>query len=97
MTTITAALLLLGAAFAGLGTFCFLACATTDPDAETLRLTHLSARYGRRAAAAGLALWMLAWPTTPAPYTLLLILAATTAVASYITRGAPELIRRCAT
>lgn len=94
MTTITCALLLLGACAAGAGTFAFLACATTAPDTETLRLTHLYARYGRRTAASGLALWLLTWPATGAPYALLLIFAAATATASYITRGAPELIRR---
>lgn len=94
MTTITAALLLLGALLAGFGTFAFLACATTGPDRETLRLTWIAARYGRRTATAGLALWLLAWPTTGAALTLLLLAAASAATASHITRGAPELIRR---
>lgn len=94
MTTITAALLLLGALLAAFGTFAFLACATTGPDRETLRLTWIAARYGRRTACAGLALWLAAHPATPALYTLLLIAAACSATASHITRGAPELIRR---
>lgn len=94
MTTITAVLLLLGTFLAGFGTFTFLACATTGPDRETLRLTWLAARYGRRAATAGLALWLAAWPTTGAIFTLLLLAAACTATASHITRGAPELMRR---
>lgn len=94
MTTITAALLLLGACLAGFGTAAFLACATTGPDRETLRLTWLAARYGRRTATAGLALWLTAWPTTGAALTLLLLAAACSATASHITRGAPELMRR---
>lgn len=94
MTTITCALLVLGAALAGFGTFAFLACATTGPDRETLRLTWLAARYGRRTATTGLALWLTAWPTTGAFFTLLLLAAACTATASHITRGAPELMRR---
>lgn len=94
MTTITAVLLLLGTCFAGFGTAAFLAVATTDPDRETLRLTWLAARYGRRAATVGLVLWLLAWPTTGAVFTLLLLAAASSATASHITRGAPELMRR---
>lgn len=94
MTTLTCALLFLGTCFAGLGTFAFLACATTGPDRETLRLTYLAARYGRRAATAGLVLWLAAWPTTGAALTLLLLAAACSATASHITRGAPELMRR---
>jgi hypothetical protein len=97
MTTITAALLFLGACLAGAGTFAFLACATTGPDRETLRLTWLAARYGRRTATTGLALWLTAWPTTGAALTLLLLVAACTATASHITRGAPELMRRIPT
>lgn len=94
MTTITAALLLIGACTAGFGTLAFLACATTGPDRETLRLTWLAARCGRRTACAGLALWLTAWPTTCAALTLLLLAAACAATASHITRGVPELIRR---
>lgn len=97
MTTITAALLALGACLAGFGTLTFLACATTGPDRETLRLTWLAARYGRRTATAGLALWLAAWPTTGAALTLLLLVAACAATASHITRGAPELMRRIPT
>lgn len=97
MTTITCALLFLGACLAGLGTFAFLAVATTGPDRETLRLTWLAARYGRRTASAGLALWLAAWPTTGAVFTLLLLAAASSATASHITRGAPELMRRIPT
>jgi hypothetical protein len=94
MTIFTVALLLIGACFAAAGTLAFLACATTGPDRETLRLTWLAARYGRRAATAGLLLWLLAWPTTSAALTLLLLAAASAATASHITRGAPELMRR---
>jgi len=94
MTTITAALLLLGTCLAGFGTTAFLAVATTGPDRETLRLTWLAACYGRRAATAGLGLWLIAWPTTGAALTLLLLAAASSATASHITRGAPELMRR---
>ena len=97
MTTITAAMLFLGTCLAGLGTAAFLASATSSPDAETLRLTWIAARTGRRIATAGLALWLTAWPTTGAGYTLLLAAAAAAATASFITRGAPELARRCAT
>lgn len=97
MTTITAALLLVGACLAGFGTTTFLACATTNPDRETLRLTWLAARYGRRTATAGLGLWLAAWPTTSAALTLLLLAAASAATASHITRGAPELMRRTPT
>lgn len=94
MATITCALLLIGTLLGGFGTFAFLAVATTGPDAETLRLTWLFARHGRRVATAGLALWLFAWPTTAPLYAALLILAAATATASHITRGAPELARR---
>lgn len=94
MTTITLALLLIGACVAGFGTLTFLATATTGADRETLRLTYLAARYGRRTATTGLALWATAWPTTGAVVTLLLLAAASTATASHITRGAPELMRR---
>lgn len=93
MPTIAAALLLLGALLATAGTFAFCACAKTHPDRETLRLTWLAARYGRRAALVGLALWVLAWPATGAPYALLLIFAAASVTASIITNGAPELMK----
>ncbi|NUQ98348.1 MAG: hypothetical protein HOY79_17950 [Streptomyces sp.] len=96
-TTITAALLLIGALVAGFATFVFLASATTGADRETLRLTWLAARYGRRSACAGLVLWAVAHPATPALYTLLLLAAGCAATASHITRGAPELMRRIPT
>ena len=97
MDTITAALLLLGAALAAFGTLAFLAAAPGIPDSETLRLAYLAARAGRRIAAPGLGLWLLAWPTTGAGYALLLAVAATAYTASFlVTRAAPELIRRAA-
>lgn len=97
MATITAALLFLGGCLTGAGTLAFLAAAPAAPDPETLRIAYWAARYGRRIAAPGLAGWVLAWPTTSAGYALLLAAAAVAFVASYfVTRGAPELIRRAA-
>jgi hypothetical protein len=98
MTTITCALLFLGTCLAGLGTLAFLAAVPAAPDPETLRLAYLAARVGRRIAIPGLALWLISWPTAAAPYTLLLAVALTAATAScFVTRAAPELIRRAAT
>lgn len=108
MTTLTAALLFLGTCLAAFGTLAFLAAVPADPDptgtnrysapdAETLRLTWLAALYGRRFAAPGLLLWAVAHPTTPAPYTLLLLAAVAAITASFFTtRAAPEMIRRAA-
>lgn len=107
MTTITCALLLLGACLAGFGTLAFLAAvpAAPDPDGtnpsapdtETLRLTWLAALHGRHVAGAGIALWMATHPGAAALYTALLIAAGLAFLASYITtRAAPELIRRAA-
>lgn len=105
MTTLTAALLFLGTCLAAFGTLAFLAAVPaapdpaggTAPDAETLRLTWLAALYGRRFAGPGLLLWAVAHPTTPAPYTLLLLAAVAAVTASFFTtRAAPEMIRRAA-
>lgn len=97
MTTITGALLLLGACLAGFGILAFLAAVPGTPDPETLRLTYLAALYGRHAGRVGLAAWLITWPTTSASYTLLLMAAAVTVVLSHlVTRAAPELMRRAA-
>lgn len=97
MDIITAALLFLGTCLGAFGTLAFLAAAPATPDPETLRLAYLAARLGRRIAAPGLGLWLLAWPTTSAGYTLLIAAAAVAFTASFfVTRGAPELIRRAA-
>lgn len=107
MTTITAALLLVGACLAGFGTFAFFAAvpAAPDPDGtnpsapdpETLRLTWLAALRGRHTAGFGLFLWKIAHPAMPAPCTLLIAAAFIAVAASYITtRTAPEMIRRAA-
>lgn len=98
MNTITAALLLLGFALTGFGTFAFLAAAPAAPDPETLRLAYLAAWAGQRIATPGLLLWFVAWPTTAAGYTLLFGAAlAALAVSFLVTRAAPELIQRAAT
>lgn len=97
MTTITAALLLLGTCLAGFGTFAFLASATTGADPETLRITLLAALFGRDFAGSGLLLWLFAHPATPAPYTLLLMAASAALLAAQFTiRAAPGIIRRAA-
>jgi len=106
-TTITLALLLIGACLAGFGTLAFLAAvpAAPDPDGtnpsapdvETLRLTWLAARHGRHVAGLGLAMWLAAHPATAAPYTALLIAAGVAFATSYLTtRAAPELMKRAA-
>lgn len=97
MTTITVALLLLGASLAGLGTLAFLAAVPGTPDVETLRLTYLAARHGRRLAGAGLALWGFVHPTVPAVYALLILAAgAAFTAACFTTRAAPVLMQRAA-
>jgi len=106
-TTITAALLLIGACLAAFGTLAFLAAtpAAADPDGtnpsapdpETLRLTWVAALRGRHIAGLGLSLWMIAHPAMPAPCTPLIFAAFIAVAASYITtRAAPEMIRRAA-
>lgn len=98
MTTITAALLLIGASLAGFGILAFLAAAPGTPDIETLRLTYLAALHGRHIGYAGLATWLVTWPTASAGYCLLLMAAvATTAASPLVTLAAPALMRRAAT
>lgn len=107
MTTITCALLLLGACLAGFGTLAFFAAVPSSPDpdggspsapdVETLRLTWLAALHGRHIAGIGLALWTAAHPATAAPYTALLIAAGAAFFTSFFTtRAAPEMMRRAA-
>ena len=97
MTTITVALLLLGACLAGFGFLAFLAAAPGMPDVETLRLTYLAAYHGRNLAGAGIALWLIAHPATAAPYTLLILAAGAAATAAgLVVRAAPVLMKRAA-
>lgn len=97
MTTITAALLLLGAALAGFGILAFLAAVPGWPDVETLHLTCLAARHGRNIGIVGLASWLTTWPTTNAGYTLLVAATLTTvALSCIVTVAAPVLMKRAA-
>lgn len=97
MTTIIAALLLLGVALAAFGSLAFLAAAPGTPDVETLRLTYLAARHGRTLANAGITLWAFAHPSVPAPLAVLIPAAAIAATAAcLVVRAAPALMRRAA-
>ena len=97
MTTVTVALLLLGACLAGFGTVAFLGVAPGWPDVETLRLAYFAALHGRRLAAAGIGSWLIAHPTVPAPYVLLILAAGVAATAACLpVRAAPALMQRAA-
>lgn len=98
MTTTAAAALFLGAALTGFGILAFLAAAPGTPDVETLRLTYLAALHGRHISYAGLAVWIVSWPTASAGYCLLPMAAVATAAASpLVTLAAPALMQRAAT
>ena len=97
MTTVTAALLLAGAALAGFGFLAFLAAAPGWPDVETLRLTYLAARHGQRIAGAGITLRWLAHPSVPAPLAVLIPAAGIAGIAAcLVVRAAPVLMQRAA-